>query len=189
MSGLGDPAVLSARVQAAAAAHLSVALHVAVDRTGPAALTRALRAAGRSTDAPIWPCPYASLTHSGAVAIAVALPATSTADGLGVDLELDRPVRPGLARLVCDAHELAWLDTLPAEQRAAETLRLWTIKEALYKADPVQGDAIVADYAVANPGDERTTGRRSGSADQATVFSMRFGGGVLSVALRPRGGS
>jgi len=179
---------LASRVEAAVAERLGARVHVAVDATGPAALARALEAAGRPA-VPAWPCAYASLTHSQDVAIAVALPADARADGLGIDLELDRPVKPGLARLLCDAHELAWLATVPEERRAAELLRLWTIKEALYKANPAQGDSIVANYAVASPGAEVSEGRRPDDAVGATVLSLRIDDATISVALRAGGTS
>jgi 4'-phosphopantetheinyl transferase EntD len=95
-----------------------------------------------------------------------------------------------MARLICDESERAWLAALPSECRASETLRLWTAKEALYKADPVQGDAIVAEYALAGPGDQVTVGGRSNSDHHATVTSLRHAGAVVSVALcMPGGGS
>ena len=75
----------------------------------------------------------------------LAADASPTVAGLGIDLELDRPMKPAMARIICGAGELAWLETQPTERRGAELLRLWTAKEALYKADPAQGDSIVAE--------------------------------------------
>lgn len=163
---------------------LGVPVRVAIAATGPAAIAAALLAAGRPPE-PVtsWPCPFVSLSHSGEVALAVALPPEVRALGLGVDLEHDRPVKPGMARLICDPHERAWLATISPERHAAELLRLWTAKEALYKADPAQGEAIVADYALASPGDLVTTGGRVGAARHATLTSLRRSGAVISVAL------
>jgi 4'-phosphopantetheinyl transferase EntD len=176
--------VTSHELETTIARRLGAPVHVAVATTGRDALASALRAAGRQPDVVAsWPCSYASLTHSGDVAIAVALPPHVTAVGIGIDLEHDRPIKPGMARLICDDHERAWLDSLPNERRAAETLRLWTAKEALYKADPVQGDSIVAEYVLACPGDDVTIGGRLDSTHSATVMSLRHDGAVLSVAL------
>lgn len=163
---------------------LGAPVRVRIAPTGPEALAAALRAAGRPEE-PIesWPCPFASLTHSGEVAVAVALPPEVRAIGIGVDLEHDRPVKPGMARLICDEHERAWLASVPADCYAHELLRLWTAKEALYKADPEQGDAIVADYALASPSAAVTTGGRVGSSHHATLMSLRQVGAVISVAL------
>lgn len=166
------------------AQRLGVPLHLGVAATGRDALATALRAAGRDTiTVERWPCAFASLTHSRDVAIAVALPPHVRAIGIGIDLEHDRPMKPDMARLICDTHERAWLDTLPSERRDAELLRLWTAKEALYKADPTQGESIVAEYVLASPGDEITTGGRRDSTHHATVTSLRQIGAVLSVAI------
>jgi hypothetical protein len=167
---------------------LGVPLRIGVAERGPDALALALRAADRTSDAALsWPCPFASLTHSRAIAIAIAVPPDVRAVGIGIDLEHERPVKPGMARLICGEHERAWLAALPAERQGAEVLRLWTAKEALYKADPGQGDAIVAEYTLANPGAPITTGRRRASDRPATVTSLRPPGGVLSVALQLSG--
>jgi 4'-phosphopantetheinyl transferase EntD len=150
-------------------------------RIGRAALAAALRAAGRDPEAsPPWPCRFASLSHSRGVAVAVVLDAAAPGRaGLGVDLELDRVLRPGLAAVFCDARELAWLDAGPADLRDAETLRLWTAKEALYKADAAQGDAIVAEYRVAVPALDR--GGRGAATTR--LCALRLPGAALSVAL------
>jgi len=150
---------------------------------GRRALAQALAAAGRDPDEiTAWPCRFASVSHSRGVAIAVALPRGERARGLGVDLELDRPMRPGLAGVFCDARERAWLDGVPAAERDAVVLQLWTAKEALYKADAAQGDAIVAEYGVDVPALSR--GGR-GAARSTRLTSLRIGGASLSVALQP----
>jgi phosphopantetheinyl transferase len=163
---------------------LGAPLRIGIAATGGEALEMALRAAGRPLDAVAsWPCPFASLSHSGDVAIAVALPPGVRATGVGIDLEHDRPIKPGMARLICGDDERTWLASLPAERQPAEVLRLWTAKEALYKADPAQGEAIVADYTLACPGDAVTTGGRVDCSHHATVTSLRPAGAVISVAL------
>ncbi len=166
------------------AQRLGVQVHVGLAATGRDAVAIALRAGGRETETVAsWPCSYASLTHSRDVAIAIALPLHIRAIGIGIDLEHDRPMKPDMARLICGAHERAWLESLPKDRRDAELLRLWTAKEALYKADPTQGDAIIAEYTLASPGDEVTTGGRRESVHRATVTSLRHPGAVVSVAL------
>ncbi|HTJ42191.1 MAG TPA: 4'-phosphopantetheinyl transferase superfamily protein [Kofleriaceae bacterium] len=180
-----DPFALAERLRAILSRVLGVPLSVGVAVTGPDALGHALRAAGRATESVAsWPCPYASLTHSGSVAIAVALPAGARADGLGVDLELDRTLKRGLARLICDPREQAWIEDLPEALQATELLRLWTAKEALYKADPAQGDAIVAEYALASPNASSTFGGRAGEDKPAKVVSIRIDDATISVAYR-----
>jgi len=161
---------------------LGVPVSVGVAETGSDALAIALRGAGRPA-VDRWPCPFASLTHSADTAIAVALPPGIPAEGIGIDLEHDREIKPGMARLICGEHERAYLATLPAERQAAEVLRLWTAKEALYKADPAQGDSIVAEYTLAQPGDQLTYLFRLDASRPATVTSLRRPGVVDSVAL------
>lgn len=177
--------LLAHELEREVARRLGAPVHVGVAATGPEALAIALTAAGRAPDsAASWPCSFASLTHSGDIAIAVALPPHVHAAGIGVDVELDRPVKSGMARLICAAGERAWLESLPAERQPAELLRLWTAKEALYKADPAQGDAIVAEYTLAHPEDTITLGGRTDTTHHATVTSLRAEGAVVSVALR-----
>jgi 4'-phosphopantetheinyl transferase EntD len=150
---------------------------------GKTALARALVAAGRADHAiTAWPCPFASVSHSKGVAIAVALPRHRRARGLGVDLEIDRPMKAGMALIFCNDRERAWLADLPVDERPAAMLQLWTAKEALYKADPAQGDAIVAEYGVDVPTLAR--GGR-GAARSTRLVSLRTGAALLSVALDP----
>ena len=154
-------AALAYELERSLAARLGAPLCIGIATTGREALAIALEAADRTRgEVASWPCPFASLTHSGDVAIAIALPASFPSAGIGIDLEHDRPIKPGMARLICATHERDWLAALPAEQQPAEVLRLWTAKEALYKADPAQGDSIIAEYALATPGAEITTGGR-----------------------------
>ena len=113
--------MIAAKIEQEIERRLGVPVRVGLASTGREALAAALLAAGRPGD-PIWswPCSFASLTHSGDVALAVALPLNVHAIGIGVDLEHDRPIRPGMDRLICDAHERAWLASLPAERHALE---------------------------------------------------------------------
>jgi alkanesulfonate monooxygenase SsuD/methylene tetrahydromethanopterin reductase-like flavin-dependent oxidoreductase (luciferase family) len=186
---------MSTPIEAAIAAGLGAPVRVALvfstgatedtddHALGRRALAQALAAAGRDPDeVTAWPCPFASVSHSRGAAVAVALPRTVRARGLGVDLERDRPIRADLDGVFCDARERAWLDTVPAAQRDATVLQLWTAKEALYKADAAQGDSIVAEYKVEVPTLAR--GGR-GAARTARLMSLRIGGASLSVALEP----
>ena len=148
---------------------------------GKTALARALVAAGRSADeVTAWPCPFASVSHSKGVAIAVALPRDHSARGLGIDLEIDRPMKSGMALIFCNDRERAWLADLPVDERPGAMLQLWTAKEALYKADATQGDSIVAEYGVDVPTLAR--GGR-GAARSTRLVSLQTGGASLSVAL------
>jgi len=78
-----------------------------------------------------------SLTHSGGVAVAARCDGSQA--GLGVDLEAWQAIDGRTARLYLHPHE------------QGDLLRLWTVKEALFKATPVNGDAVFLDYEVENP--------------------------------------
>jgi 4'-phosphopantetheinyl transferase EntD len=146
-------------------------------RLGRAALKAVLRASGGGEDTAMlrFPHPSISLTHSGGVAIAAA--STDTRRGLGVDLEVEREPRPAMARFFLGERERAGA-------RPEQLLRLWTIKEAVFKADPDNEATTYLDYHVASPDDlvgeaARTTAE--GVARFAYV-ATQFVGNALAVA-------
>lgn len=67
-----------------------------------------------------------NVSHSGGLALCGAGEAP-----LGVDVEVLRPRRPGLARYVCSEAESAWLEWQGGDWGAFYTL--WTLKEARVK--------------------------------------------------------
>ena len=67
-----------------------------------------------------------NVSHSGGLALCGAGEAP-----LGVDVEVLRPRRPGLARYVCSEAESAWLERQGGDWGAVYTL--WTLKEARVK--------------------------------------------------------
>ncbi|MDQ3640135.1 MAG: hypothetical protein M3450_01385 [Actinomycetota bacterium] len=78
-----------------------------------------------------------SLTHSAGVAVAARCDGPQA--GLGVDLEGWRVIDPRTARLYLHARE------------QGDLLRLWTVKEALFKATPGNDTAVFLDYEVDDP--------------------------------------
>lgn len=76
------------------------------------------------------PLPYFNLSHSGSTA---ALGVCRTAS-LGLDIEVVRQVRDGLARRFFAAAEVAELEALEAEHQQHAFFRCWTRKEAFLKA-------------------------------------------------------
>lgn len=78
-----------------------------------------------------------SLTHSAGMAVAARCDGTQA--GLGVDLEGWRTIDPRAARFFLR----------PDEQ--GDLLRLWTVKEALFKATPANAGAVLVDYRVDDP--------------------------------------
>jgi len=84
-----------------------------------------------------------SLTHSAGVAVAARCDGDQ--DGLGVDFEGWRPIDARAARFYL--HDDEWHD-----DERGDLLRLWTVKEAVFKATPANGTAVLLDYRVADPG-------------------------------------
>ena len=81
-----------------------------------------------------------SLTHSAGLAVAARCDDQGGQVGLGVDFEDRRTVDPRAARFYLRDHE------------TGDLLRLWTVKEALFKATPDNDDDTLLDYEVADPG-------------------------------------
>jgi acyl carrier protein/4'-phosphopantetheinyl transferase EntD len=135
----------------------------------------------RDTAARGFPHPRLSLAHADCGAIAAGSVRPRSA-GLGVDLEPDRPVDPRTARFFLDDAEQAWLARMPRADRAAERLRLWTVKEAVFKADLANRDAMLSDYTTQPPGARAGQARRRGTGQLFGFTSARFQGAHLSVA-------
>lgn len=96
----------------------------------------ALKASGiDDTSTVAFPNRCLSLTHSAGVAVAARCDGDQA--GVGVDLE-GRAVDPRTARFFLR----------PGEH--GDLLRLWTVKEALFKATPANAGAVLVDYALDN---------------------------------------
>lgn len=153
---------------------------------GRAALKRLLALLGLPADTSLLAFPHArlSLTHSAGVAVAVALPGSPAAAGIGVDYEARRAMKAGTERFFLAAAERARAGAL----REGDLLRLWTVKEALFKADPLNrsaGGRYLSGYVVEGPL-EAPAGRATGPGEEPLAFgfaSWDAGGGFLSVAV------
>lgn len=84
------------------------------------------RQAGGKPFFPQRPDLHFNLSHSGGLALCGA----GTAP-LGVDLEVVRPRRAGLARYICSPEEYAWYEELGGDWEGLYTI--WTLKEARVK--------------------------------------------------------
>lgn len=120
--------------------------------TGRAALKRVLARLGEDEDtAEIgFPNPRYSLSHSNGCAIAVGT-GPSAALGLGIDLELDRLPSLGTARFFLAPAEHTWLADQAEADRPRQLRRLWSIKEAAFKADPDNCETSFIDYVIEKP--------------------------------------
>lgn len=115
---------------------------------GRAALKQVLNelALGTDTTHLVWPHPRLSLSHTKTLAVALGACAEDNR-GLGVDIEYGRMVATRAARFFLTDAELGALGALPTDA----LLRLWTVKEALFKADRHNRGCVLTHYEVANP--------------------------------------
>jgi acyl carrier protein len=157
--------------------------------TARRALRQALARLGRPADTSAYrfPSRAASLSHSaGASVAAVAVGGPGAVAGVGVDIELDRAARPGIAPFFLQGAELSWIAGIPGRLQPAALLRLWTVKEALFKADPVNAVTTLRDYAIADASYQGTAIRAGVAGAPALDFryiSIALPRGFLSVAL------
>jgi phosphopantetheinyl transferase len=150
---------------------------------GRAALKRLGAAIGLGEDTSAFKFPHAkmSLTHSETWAVAIGSTSPKLA-GLGVDLEVKIP-KPETARRFLNPSELVWLRRMDELEHPRLLHRLWTVKEAIFKADPENGGKTLRDYALADPGFVAGRARRGGR--QFHYASFEVPRGFLSVAVLP----
>lgn len=167
---------------------------------GRAALKQVLRALALPDDTSLMAFPHArvSLTHSAGLAVAAglllpdpqdpaALPVSATA-GIGIDYEARRPVKPGSMRFFLSESERARLGTAPSGDGL---LRLWTVKEALLKANPGnrEGDGKYLARYVLEGSPEDLAGAARGPVPESRAFrylSVAAWEGWLSLAVAVR---
>ncbi|GDY32768.1 4'-phosphopantetheinyl transferase superfamily protein [Gandjariella thermophila] len=148
------------------------------------ALRRALLATGRPADTAAYRFPnrIASLSYAGDLAVAAVLTGdVGAVAGVGVDVEVGRYPEPRTAPLFLTGPELSWWDGAPAARRGAELLRLWTVKEALFKADPGNAGRTLRHYATDRPAARRGRATRPGA--EFRYASLALPRGALTVAL------
>lgn len=128
-----------------------------------------------------FPHPHLSLTHSGPLALAIGTEARAVR-GLGVDLEQRRTIRPDVDRLFLREAEQRWLATTDPSERAFELLRLWTIKEAVFKADPNNHGRQLYDYVLDDPSSTCGGARLAAGGWKCIYLNTWLPEGVVSVA-------
>ena len=92
-----------------------------------------------------------SLTHSADVALAVA-DTSGGLEGIGVDLEVDTTIKPAAARFFLTEREQQWLDDQAPRHWPHLLLRLWCIKEAVFKVNPGNAGSTLGDHELSDPG-------------------------------------
>lgn len=85
-----------------------------------------------------------SISHSTGVAVACGVADRSPVRGMGIDVERARTVSARLGRFFLRDEEASALGSVSNE----EVLRLWTVKEAIFKADPQNKDRVLRHYRV-----------------------------------------
>ena len=138
--------------------------------------------AGEDTSTLKFPHPHLSLTHSEAWAVAIGLN-TAKLSGLGVDLELKSQPKPEAARKFLNPSEMVWLRRMDENEHPRLLHRLWTVKEAIFKADPDNAGRTLKDYALADPGFVAGRARRGSRTFHYASFAVPEG--FLSVAVLP----
>jgi hypothetical protein len=105
--------------------------------------------------------------------------------GVGVDFEADRTGLDRRAgRLFLSRRERAWVASLAEAVQADARLRLWVIKEALFKANPANHGTIVAHYSIAEPGARCSEGSGPCPAQSMLRYAaLRVADGHLAVAV------
>lgn len=123
------------------------------------------------------PCPGVSLTHNGKISIAAGI---SAVQGIGIDFESWRQIEPATLRWFLTESEQYQL----AVQSNFTRLRLWTIKEALFKASSENQGLLLTDFEIdevsAMTGGARNC-TRANSRLRYTSFMLRQG--LLSIAI------
>lgn len=136
-----------------------------------------------------FPHPRFSITHSGSVAIAFGI-SGQTRSGAGIDYEASARVSGKAERFFLRSEERRWLRRLGSPAARKQRLRLWTVKEALFKADLENVDTFLLDYATSDP--SVASGWAESSATRLDRGAWRYaslevGEGVLTAAVRVEG--
>jgi 4'-phosphopantetheinyl transferase EntD len=101
-------------------------------------------------DGLLFPNPRFSLTHSSDLALAVAEP-SGCLEGIGVDLEVGTRMQASAGRFFLTERESSWLGSQATGGWSHHLLRLWCIKEAVFKANPDNAGRILADHEIRYP--------------------------------------
>lgn len=145
--------------ETAESSRFSVQSRLSSWKRGRAALKTLLLRSGLLADTSTIALPHQnfSLTHSADLAFA----ANVTMHGIravkhlgtGVDFEARREVNPRSARFFLQQSELDWIERRSKLKKNFHLLRLWTIKEALFKADMSNRSAprFPGQYELTNP--------------------------------------
>ena len=150
---------------------------------GRSAVKLVLARLGEDTDTSgiLFPAPRFSLSHCRFTAVAVGLSDGTLVDGIGIDLELGRTPPERSMRFFLTEDESKWVSGIQHQNVDMALLRLWTVKEALFKADPDNAGRVLTSYRLEDP--SRDSGRAFAFDNVLEYSSFSIPGGMLSVAI------
>jgi phosphopantetheinyl transferase (holo-ACP synthase) len=104
--------------------------------------------------------------------------------GIGIDVETTRPVNPESARFFLTTTERESLKEAGADTSPRTLLRLWTVKEAIMKADVKNTERMLGDYTLENPLQWRGVAYAQDRTPlQFHYSSLQMDHGFLSIAI------
>ena len=147
--------------------------------TGRRALRAVLGDAGLDTDTSTltWPDRRVSVSYSGELAVAASAVRDDVV-GVGVDVETQSALRPETARFFLTGDELAVVGS-----DDAILLRLWTIKEALFKANPHNAGTTLLDYRLVDPLAPAGAAHGPQRCPRLHYMTTTAGSSIVSVAI------
>lgn len=150
--------------------------------TGRAALKNVLRRLGLSLETSKYVFPHSRLSLSHSLEKAVAAGAHCASRGLGVDLEFCPAMAESAERFFLMRPEIKQMNRLTPARRARERVRLWSIKEAVFKADLKNAGCGLNHYRLCI--DDAEWGLAEKIDGRKFVFGSRIlGSGFISVAM------
>jgi len=125
-----------------------------------------------------------SLSYSGNT-VAAAFSSCGQIRGIGVDIEQNREMPDGADRLILSARERARM-SCTAKQFGCALLRVWTVKEAILKADPLnRKTGWLTAYELLRPHKRmgEAVMKRRNYSKTFQYISFAFGAGYVSFAV------
>ncbi len=100
--------------------------------------------------------------------------------GIGIDLETGRNPKFQMTRFFLKPDELK---KLRSEGQKKSFLRLWTVKEALFKSDPLNSNSTLLDYEVSDPNVMQGQAKCEKNKSVFSYSSRKIKDGFLTVAI------
>jgi 4'-phosphopantetheinyl transferase EntD len=108
--------------------------------------------------------------------------------GIGIDIETSRSIQAEAARFFLNERERDWLAHEVDRSSLQTLLRLWTVKEAIFKADPSHTERLLGDYTLENPSHWRGSAyHRDRTSPRFQYSSLQFDEGFVSIAVLVKG--